>query len=407
MSARKRIEGGLVAGVEELGTRPLEHALQDGGEHGTPRGRDQEQYGREFPASSVEDSYGHGQKRQNDPVVTERRDEAHRPFEPAGEGRVDPEQDGPVEGAALALDDLVGQLDERPDDEGRGGQPRRKPGRGYHRQAVREPPDHLSSALEHGKILARFGTLAARIISVADVRSERRRSEQLAEQRHRPGARDDSDAHGDQRRSVLPRARLPAGRRVGGRLGTPGDRGRRPEDAAPRRRDDGRSDKGPRRRQDAPTPRRPDGRDTRRPRRDDPSAQRRTAYGRAPVEGARRHERRGAGRGGGGPDLLSQRLREKERGEDRAGRKDVQRDRAPDAAGRSDLSRGPDPLVRPVASGNTEGRGRRIVAPHEGDHRRHRHRRRERGSRRAGRRLRRGPFRRRGARPRSQEGLYP
>src|SRR5829696_4486819 len=31
VAARKRIEGGLVARVEEFGTRPLEYALQDGG----------------------------------------------------------------------------------------------------------------------------------------------------------------------------------------------------------------------------------------------------------------------------------------------------------------------------------------------------------------------------------------
>ena len=42
---------------------------------------------------------------------------------------------------------------------------------GDHRQAVRDPPDYLSPFLEHGEILTRFGTLAARIISVADGRS--------------------------------------------------------------------------------------------------------------------------------------------------------------------------------------------------------------------------------------------
>src|SRR5918995_6112977 len=52
VAARERIEGGVVAGVEELGTRPLEHAFQHGGEHGAPGGRDQEEYGRELPAPS-------------------------------------------------------------------------------------------------------------------------------------------------------------------------------------------------------------------------------------------------------------------------------------------------------------------------------------------------------------------
>src|SRR5918997_730106 len=33
VAARKRIEGGLVAGVEEFGTRPPEKCLQDGGQH--------------------------------------------------------------------------------------------------------------------------------------------------------------------------------------------------------------------------------------------------------------------------------------------------------------------------------------------------------------------------------------
>src|SRR5918999_2717256 len=61
VAARKRIEGGLVAGVEELGTRPLEYAFQDGCEHGTPSSRDQEEHGRELPTLSVEEKYEHGQ----------------------------------------------------------------------------------------------------------------------------------------------------------------------------------------------------------------------------------------------------------------------------------------------------------------------------------------------------------
>src|SRR5215208_6998794 len=66
VAARERIEGGVVAGVEELGTRPLEYAFQDGGEHGTPSGRDQEEYGGELPASLVEERYDHDQEQQHE-----------------------------------------------------------------------------------------------------------------------------------------------------------------------------------------------------------------------------------------------------------------------------------------------------------------------------------------------------
>src|SRR5215212_9440259 len=171
VAARERIEGGVVAGVEELGTRPLEYAFQDGGEHGTPSGRDQEEYGGELPASLVEERYDHDQEQQHEPVVAERCDDTHRPVEPAGEGRVDPEQHSPVESAALALDNHVGQPGKGPDNEDRKREPRRKPGGGDHRQAVRDPPDYLFPGLEHGEILTRFSTLAARIISVAYGRS--------------------------------------------------------------------------------------------------------------------------------------------------------------------------------------------------------------------------------------------
>src|ERR687890_1001473 len=171
VAARERIEGGVVAGVEELGTRPLEHAFQDGGEHGTPSGRDQEEYGGEVAATLVEERYGHDQEQQHEPVGAQRCDDTHRGVEPAGEGRVDPEQHGPVESAALALDNHVGQLGKGPDNEGRNREPRRKPGGGDHRQAVRDPPDYLSPGLEHGGILTRFSTLAVRIISVADGQS--------------------------------------------------------------------------------------------------------------------------------------------------------------------------------------------------------------------------------------------
>src|ERR671910_2544934 len=92
VAARKRIEGGLVAGVEEIGTRPPDYALQDGGEHDTPGGRNQEECGGEPPARAVEESYDHAKERQHDPIVTERRDYTHRPVEPAWESRVDPEQ---------------------------------------------------------------------------------------------------------------------------------------------------------------------------------------------------------------------------------------------------------------------------------------------------------------------------
>src|ERR671910_1370145 len=171
VAARKRIEGGVVAGVEELGTRPLEYAFQDGGEHGTPSGRDQKEYGGKLPASLVEERYDHDQEQHHEPVVAQCCDDTHRPVEPAGEGRVDPEQHGPVESAALTLDNHVSQLGKAPDNEGRKREPRRKPGSGDHRQACRDPPDDLSPGLEHREILTRFSTLAARIISVADGRS--------------------------------------------------------------------------------------------------------------------------------------------------------------------------------------------------------------------------------------------
>src|SRR5215213_6279883 len=171
VAAWERIEGGVVAGVEELGTRPLEYAFQDGGDHGTPSGRDQEEYGGELPASLVEERYDHDPEQQHEPVVAERCDDTHRPVEPAGEGRVDPEQHSPVESAALALDNHVGQPGKGPDNEDRKREPRRKPGGGDHRQAVRDPPDYLFPGLEHGEILTRFSTLAARIISVAYGRS--------------------------------------------------------------------------------------------------------------------------------------------------------------------------------------------------------------------------------------------
>src|SRR5215212_10886619 len=115
VAARERIEGGVVAGVEELGTRPLEYTFQDGSEHDAPGGRDQEEYGGEPPASLVEERYDHDQEQQHEPVVAERCDDTHRPVEPAGEGRVDPEQHSPVESAALALDNHVGQPGKGPD----------------------------------------------------------------------------------------------------------------------------------------------------------------------------------------------------------------------------------------------------------------------------------------------------
>src|SRR5688500_12561382 len=62
VAARKRIEGGVVAGVEDLETCPLKYAFQDGGEHGTPGGRDQEEYGREPRASVVGERYDHDQE---------------------------------------------------------------------------------------------------------------------------------------------------------------------------------------------------------------------------------------------------------------------------------------------------------------------------------------------------------
>src|SRR5215218_3911691 len=52
---REGIEGGLIPGVEELGTRPLEDGFENGCEQDTPRGRDDEEYGGEFPASAVEE----------------------------------------------------------------------------------------------------------------------------------------------------------------------------------------------------------------------------------------------------------------------------------------------------------------------------------------------------------------
>src|SRR5918998_383549 len=90
VAARKRVEGGVVDGVEKLGTRPLEHALQDGGEHSTSCSRDQQEYGGEPPTPGVEESHGHGKERQHDPVVAERRDDKHRPIEALCEGIVDP-----------------------------------------------------------------------------------------------------------------------------------------------------------------------------------------------------------------------------------------------------------------------------------------------------------------------------
>src|SRR5918995_4085308 len=134
VAARKRIEGGVVAGVEELGTRPLEYAFQDGGEHGAPSGRDQKEYGRELPARSVEESYDHDQEKHHEPVVAECRDDTHRPVEPAGESRVDPEQHGAVESSALALDNHINQLGKGPDYEGRKRESSRKPGGGDQRQ---------------------------------------------------------------------------------------------------------------------------------------------------------------------------------------------------------------------------------------------------------------------------------
>jgi hypothetical protein len=148
VTAGEGVEGGRVPRVEELRTRPPEDTFENGREQEAADRRDEEQVGGEPPALEVEDKDDGGQERQNDPVVAQRRDQAHRALQPLRRAGVDPDQHGPVEPAALALDHPVGELREGPDDEGGGREPEGQPDGGCQRQTGRQPAEDLPAASE-------------------------------------------------------------------------------------------------------------------------------------------------------------------------------------------------------------------------------------------------------------------